>query len=223
MMEVTRDDAKKLALHVLKVGFDTGAFHDKRSLEDETNRRIGETLFSLYLENKDEASCEFLRLTCSSRNDPSDLAVVAATCAAFVANGAALPKVLREWFVQFTLQKIEIPLHGAGKAGAPEKRTPQAAAFIYAAVQALVDVKHAKATRQSYNPPDSACDIVAEALAEVGFPIKNFEDVKKIYTKVKRQTPEWLKKDPIWTPKPVQRWREGRSLFSDELDKPYWL
>ena len=206
---VTRDEAKRLALYVLRTGAEIGAFLPKRELDERNRLVIAKCLFDLYSDDRQGMTAEFKKLAESAKVSADDCRVALLVCAEFIDRGQPIPKPLREWFSSHILDGHSAP----GKRGAPGKRTAQADALIHLAVQSIVDVGHAKATRHSYNPPTSACDIVADALSEIGHSIKNFDDVKKIYERLDNDLTDTEKRFPIWTPKPVKRWREGKSMF----------
>ncbi len=82
---------------------------------------------------------------------------------------------VRDWLSRYLRGEVSAPVKKAGR-----KQTPGPHIVIEWCVSLLVD-KGMNATRNYVSPPESACDAVAKALAELGMKPTTFGAVKRIY------------------------------------------
>lgn len=95
--------------------------------------------------------------------------------------GDEIPPEATEWLALYLRGNIERPQGAPGALGAEGLHFA-----IFTAVHSLVQ-SGMKASRNDASPPLSACDAVAEAIAEIGLTPATFNGVKKVWLAMKKQ------------------------------------
>lgn len=100
--------------------------------------------------------------------------------------GRTIPTEAREWLVLVLRGKANKPHCKVGRHSASGLHNA-----IYIAVYARVH-EGMKATRNDASPPVSACDAVADALAELGLNPTTYYGVKRVWLNIKSQTKQGI-------------------------------
>ena len=119
------------------------------------------------------------RLLELAKIDPGYFQALKLGVAYSIENGLDLPKTVKAWLASYLRDEIAPPKKAAGS-----KSKLDIHLSIYSAVGILV-ASGMTATRNDQGPSTSACDAVAEAMAELGLKPATFHGVKGVWMNMK--------------------------------------